>query len=145
MRAVPCLLFLILAACSTTPGVAFVPAQPAAAASPCAVSLSAAQPLAVVGAPCAAAAAPAGQVSAQVVGVQATPAGQYVQVQYRVGAQEYARAAMQIPGNVVVCVGNFVRCLTDALLPVPQPTVSLVPAAAPAGACASGACAVPGR
>lgn len=106
-------------ACSTTAGVAAVPtAAPApAAAAPC---------------PCAAA-APAGYTVAQVVAAPQVAANgvQYVQVQYRVGAMEWTRAAVAIPGNLVVCLGNFIRCATEALFPLPTPSAQLVAAPAP--------------
>ena len=109
---------LFLAGCSTTAGVAAIGPAPAAGAAPCA-SCASAQPAAlqtvqVVSAP---------QVAANGV--------QYVQVQYRVGASEWARAGLAIPGNVVVCFGNFLRCAMEALFPIPTPSAQLVAAPAP--------------
>lgn len=110
-----------LAACSCSPGVMAVQSAPAAAAQPCASC-----PVAAAGQP----------MVAQVVSAPTVAANgvQYVQVQYRVGAAEYGRAALAIPGNLVVCVGNFIRCATEALFPIPQPTATMVPAAMPAPA-----------
>lgn len=105
-----------LAGCSTTAGVAAIGPAPAAGAAPCAscASAPALQTVQVVSAP---------QVAANGV--------QYVQVQYRVGASEWARAGLAIPGNVVVCFGNFLRCAMEALFPIPTPSAQLVAAPAP--------------
>lgn len=111
----------LLAACSCSPGVMAVQTAPVAAAQPCASC-----PVAAAGQPVVAQVVAAPQVAANGV--------QYVQVQYRVGAAEYGRAALAIPGNLVVCVGNFIRCATEALFPIPQPTATMVPAAMPAPA-----------
>ena len=120
--------------------------QPAAAAPACA-SCAASSP---------------GVAAPQIVAVPqvvAMPVG----VQYRVGAAEYGRAALSIPGGLVACgatavgeagqvLARFLQCAGNALIPTPTPSAyvvplpaAAVPAAAPAGACASGACAVPGR
>lgn len=128
---------LFLGGCSTTAGVAAVGQSVAAA--PCAVQYAAAP---VAAAPCAPAvqyapaAAPCATAGTQVVQVVGAPqvaanGVQYVQVQYRVGAAEWGRAGLAIPGNVIVCVGNAVRCLTEALFPIPVPSAQLVAAPAP--------------
>jgi hypothetical protein len=114
-------------------------AMPVAAAPPCQVPSGQSFVVLPAGSPCVAAAPSAGQVTAQVVGVQPAAAGQQlVAVQYRVGAQEWTRAGLQVPGNVVICAGNFLRCALDALFPIPQPTAVpvMAPVAAPAPAAA---------
>lgn len=115
-----------LPGCQSSCGVAAMqPVAAPVAAAPCAVGA----PVQYVqaAAPC------AGVQTVQVVGAPQVAANgvQYVQVQYRVGAQEWARAGLAIPGNLIVCVGNFVRCATEALFPIPQPSAQLVAAPAP--------------
>lgn len=102
----------------------------------------------------------AGAVAAPVVAappqlVMAQPTG----VAFTVGAPEYARAALTIPGGVVVCASQFVAevgvafgkalmCAGNALIPQPVPTARYVYApaavAAPVRApCAPAAVAAP--
>lgn len=98
---------------------------PAAAPAPCFAPTVVAQ--APVQAPCAA----PQYVNAQVVGQPVMVGGQQlVAVRYRVGAQEWGKATLQVPGNVVLCFGSFLRCAMDALWPVPTPTAELVQAQA---------------
>jgi hypothetical protein len=135
---------LVLPSCSTDVvgyGTAAMPALQAVPAG--GVCAAAAQPVVAlpVGATCAP--APAGYVQAQVVGVQPAATGQQlVAVQYRVGAEEWTRATLQVPGSLVICAGNFLYCALDALFPRPKPTAvpMMAPVAAPAGAapCAPG-------
>jgi len=92
----------------------FVPVsyQPAAAAAPCAAPQ---------------------MVQAQVVGQPQMIAGgqQIVPVQYRVGATEWTKAGLAIPGNVVVCFGQFLRCSLESLFPAPTPAAYPVQYAPP--------------
>lgn len=64
--------------------------------------------------------------------VMAQPTG----VKIETGAPEVVRAGLAIPGNVVVCIGNFLRCSMEALFPTPTPSMSytyapLAPAPSP--------------
>lgn len=112
-----------------------------------AVSAPAAMPVAVsaVGAPCAVAAMPP---------VALVPTGATM----RVGAPEYARAMMGMPGAWVACASVFVgetgmalsravTCLGQSFVPVVQPSVSytygVAPVAAPAAAAPCAPAAVP--
>lgn len=124
---------LLFAGCCTE-GAALAPA---AAAAPCAVAYApVAAPAPVALAPVAAAPCEPPKVQVQVVAApQLLASGQqYVQVVYRTEAGSMVRAGLEIPGNLVVCVGNFLRCAMSALFPVVQPTASYVPVAAPAPA-----------
>jgi hypothetical protein len=56
-------------------------------------------------------------------------APQPVAMEYRVGAPEVTKAALQVPGNVVICAGNFLRCAVEALFPIPQPSAYAIYAA----------------
>jgi hypothetical protein len=64
--------------------------------------------------------------------VMAQPTG----VKIETGVPEVTRAGLAIPGNLVVCFGNFLRCSMEALFPTPTPSMSytyapLAPAPAP--------------
>lgn len=88
--------------------------------------------------PCAAAASPCGVAAPQMVPVASTvPVG----VQYRVGANEYARAGLAVPGALVKCAGTFLECALQALWPIPAPAAYAVPLAAPAAPAAAQPCA----
>jgi hypothetical protein len=77
--------------------------------------------------PCAAAPVPVAM-APQVAGYELTPVS-------------YGRAALQIPGNLITCVGTFARCAADALFPEPVPTAVYAgaPVAAAAAPCAPAA------
>lgn len=147
------LLGLLLTGCtSTTAGYAALPPAQVAqyqapvvqvaqlpvqyAAAPCAPQVAMAAPCApqayvqapvqyaAAQAPCA---AQAGQVPVQVLSAQPMANGQQlVAVQYKVGAEQWTRATLQVPGNVVLCFGQFLYCALDALFPKPTPQASLV-------------------
>jgi hypothetical protein len=53
-------------------------------------------------------------------------AAQPIGIQYRIGAAEYARAGLAIPGTLVVCAGNFLRCAIESFFPVLTPTARYV-------------------
>jgi hypothetical protein len=100
-------------ACST-------PAPGFAAAGSCASCAPSAQYVAYgapVAAPCAAG-APA-----------AAPGAMQIPVQMKVGANEYARAGLAIPGNLLKCGGTFLECALQALWPAPTPGLYVVPQA----------------
>lgn len=64
--------------------------------------------------------------------IMAQPTG----VKFETGAPEVVRTGLAIPGNVVMCFGNFLRCSMEALFPTPTPSMSytyapLAPAPAP--------------
>lgn len=52
-----------------------------------------------------------------------------IPVQMRVGANEYARAGLAIPGNLLKCGGTFLECALQALWPAPTPGLYVVPQA----------------
>lgn len=64
--------------------------------------------------------------------IMAQPTG----VKFETGPSEVVRTGLAIPGNVVMCFGNFLRCSMEALFPTPAPSMSytyapLAPAPAP--------------
>lgn len=64
--------------------------------------------------------------------IMAQPTG----VKFETGPAEVVRTGLAIPGNVVTCFGNFLRCSMEALFPTPTPSMSytyapLAPAPAP--------------
>lgn len=101
-------------ACST-------PAPGFASAGACASCAPSAQYVAY-GAPAAAAPCAAGAVAA-------APGAMQIPVQLKVGANEYARAGLAIPGNLLKCGGTFFECALQALWPAPTPGLYVVPQA----------------
>ena len=112
----------------------------------CACAVPNAAPAAVGAAPCASCAA-AAPVAAPVP-VAAVPVG----VQYRVGAAEYTRAALSVPGSLVGCgatavgeagqvLARFLKCAAESLVPTPTPSAYMVPLAPAAAAPAAAPCA----
>jgi hypothetical protein len=111
----------------------------------CACAVPNAAPAAVGAAPCAScAAAPV----AAPVPVAAVPVG----VQYRVGAAEYTRAALSVPGSLVGCgatavgeagqvLARFLKCAAESLVPTPTPSAYMVPLAPAAAVPAAAPCA----
>lgn len=123
-------LSIFLAGCACGPAAGPAPQLVAVAPPAPAAVCAAPAPQLVAAGPCAAAAAPQ-YVQAQVVAAPVPMAGgvQYVQVQYRTSAGSYVRAGLTIPGNLVICVGNFLRCAMEALFPLVTPEASYAPAA----------------
>ncbi len=56
---------------------------------------------------------------------------------YSIGPESYVRGTLAIPGEFVTCVGDFLRCGIDALLPRPIPT-AVYAGAAPASTAVCG-------
>lgn len=59
----------------------------------------------------------------------AAPGAMQIPVQMKVGTNEYTRAALAVPGNVVKCFGTFLECSLQALWPAPTPGLYVVPQA----------------
>lgn len=47
-------------------------------------------------------------------------------VQYGIGPTDHAKAALNIPPNLVICFANGIRCAVDALFPQPTPSARYV-------------------
>ena len=110
------IIFLSLVGCAcSTPAPGFAPAASCASCAPSAQYVACAAPAAA--APCAAGA------------VAAAPGAVQVPVQMKVGTNEYTRAALAVPGNVVGCFADFLRCSLQALWPSPTPGLYVVPQA----------------
>lgn len=92
--------------------------------------------------PCSAATA-----SGPVAGPLMVPAGApTLGVQYGIGPTDHAKAALNIPPNLVICFANGIRCAVDALFPQPTPSaryVSVQPVMAAPAAPAAAPCAPP--